>query len=69
VEGPKGWNCAGSFYDAKDGCDCGCGLVDPDCESAAPEACEFCDNEGACLDGLCEDVLDQLDPSDNSQCV
>ncbi|KAF0690871.1 hypothetical protein As57867_017719, partial [Aphanomyces stellatus] len=28
---PQGWYCSGSHYNASDGCDCGCGLYDPDC--------------------------------------
>ena len=28
---PKAWKCDALFYDAGDGCDCGCGAVDPDC--------------------------------------
>jgi hypothetical protein len=28
---PPSWTCAPSYYNANDGCDCGCGAVDPDC--------------------------------------
>ncbi len=28
---PAEWLCNDSFYDANDGCDCGCGILDPDC--------------------------------------
>ena len=27
-----GWTCPQSKYNTKDGCDCGCGVWDPDCE-------------------------------------
>ncbi|ETV94560.1 hypothetical protein H310_11841 [Aphanomyces invadans] len=33
---PEGWLCAASHYDSNDGCDCGCGLFDPDCGSLNP---------------------------------
>ena len=29
---PSGWTCAASYYDASDGCDCDCGVRDPDCD-------------------------------------
>ena len=29
---PSGWTCAASYYDASDGCDCNCGVRDPDCD-------------------------------------
>jgi hypothetical protein len=28
---PENWNCPAEFYGTKDGCDCECGVVDPDC--------------------------------------
>jgi hypothetical protein len=28
---PAGWTCDPSYYNAGDGCDCGCGAFDPDC--------------------------------------
>jgi hypothetical protein len=28
---PLGWTCPANYYNATDGCDCGCGAVDPDC--------------------------------------
>ena len=30
--GAGGWLCSPHFYNTSDGCDCGCGLLDPDCE-------------------------------------
>jgi len=29
---PSGWTCSTWWYDALDGCDCNCGVWDPDCE-------------------------------------
>lgn len=63
------WTCPLEFYGTGDGCDCGCGVVDPDCSSEFPDACEYCEADGACVQGACEDVLMELDPFDNSQCV
>ena len=33
-----GWTCNASRYGSGDGCDCGCGLWDPDCDAADPAA-------------------------------
>jgi len=42
---PAGWTCALSFY-ADGTCDCGCGVVDSDCSSAA--SCDSASRVGAC---------------------
>jgi hypothetical protein len=57
---PEGWTCSASYYGADDGCDCGCGIADPDCADAAVETCgyEWCgetaspnpDDTTACID-------------------
>ena len=46
---PDGWTCADGFYDANDGCDCGCGVDDPDCAGAGctepsclADGCDWC---------------------------
>lgn len=31
VPAPPGWTCNNNWYDTNDGCDCGCGITDPDC--------------------------------------
>ena len=38
---PAGWTCTASFFDTDDGCDCGCGVADPDCATPAFASCEF----------------------------
>jgi hypothetical protein len=45
---PPAWNCEDRFYAADDGCDCGCGVFDPDCASALSSACGFCSLAGSC---------------------
>ncbi|EQC33792.1 hypothetical protein, variant [Saprolegnia diclina VS20] len=32
---PQGWLCESTHYNTTDGCDCGCGLYDPDCGALA----------------------------------
>ncbi|HVY47992.1 MAG TPA: PPC domain-containing protein [Minicystis sp.] len=58
---PQGWTCDPSFYGASDGCDCNCGVRDPDCDDAAEYVfnCGFahlpdasvasCGADGACV--------------------
>jgi hypothetical protein len=41
---PSQWKCPWSAYGSGDGCDCGCGLIDPDCGGMG------------CTDALCSDA-------------
>lgn len=52
---PKEWTCDAEFYSTDDGCDCGCGAVDPDCDNPTVKACEYCDNNGSCA-ASCDDI-------------
>lgn len=66
VNAPEGWTCAPHYYNGGpgDGCDCGCGALDRDCEllgvvgcadgGCFAEGCDFCYLEGdnvTCDDG------------------
>jgi hypothetical protein len=61
------WECDPSFYGTGDGCDCGCGLMDPDCDSALGSACRYCE--------LCIGTDDNcasnpaVDPNHNALCA
>lgn len=33
IDVPEGWTCERHFYNATDGCDCSCGVYDPDCDA------------------------------------
>lgn len=57
---PAAWTCSDSYYGTGDGCDCGCGAVDPDCSSALSSACEYCTDCFGC---------DQVNPTNNGQCL
>jgi len=59
------WTCDTMHYGTADGCDCGCGSVDPDCEGPGVEHCAFCDVEGSCATGTCPA---NIDPADNGTC-
>lgn len=45
---PEPWVCSLVFYGSGDGCDCGCGAVDPDCAEGDVYACDF----NHCLESL-----------------
>ena len=61
-----GWTCDPSFYAANDGCDCGCGVKDPDCNGGEVDACEFCNEVGSCAEN--EENCSSIDPKDTSTC-
>jgi hypothetical protein len=65
---PESYSCEAATFDALDGCDCGCGAIDPDCigdgctePGCKEDACARCrDDEGnplACLFACDEDLL------------
>lgn len=55
---PSAWACPPSYYNATDGCDCNCGVLDPDCAVPNQELfncpCQnmTCNTGGFCV-GLC----------------
>jgi len=61
---PATWRCSPGFFGRGDGCDCGCGAVDPDCVDATQAACEFCGNPGSCAVTQCDDIS----ATDNGTC-
>jgi hypothetical protein len=59
-EVPDEWTCDPNWYGIDDGCDCGCGALDPDCANPTVDACEYCGYRGSCNPGDmdCSDVQD-----------
>jgi hypothetical protein len=62
---PNAWSCLDSWYDADDGCDCNCGMKDPDCDDADArlyhcEAGQTCNSVGRCV-GEVEDEIEAPD--------
>ena len=54
IETPVGWECYPEFYNTLDGCDCECGIWDPDCD-VQPYDVLNCDNGEVCVEpGVCE---------------
>jgi len=54
---PDGWTCLPFYYADGTSCDCGCGIVDPDCESADRNNCNTCWN--GCSDEGCPGPIDE----------
>jgi len=51
------WTCAPQLYDGNNGCDCGCGILDPDCLDATVASCTTCANADSCSPtGTCADI-------------
>jgi hypothetical protein len=68
---PEEWLCAPEWYDVGDGCDCGCGVIDPDCDDANETSCLYCYDPSCASDGSEEGTcdLEALVDNDNSQCL
>lgn len=48
---PEAWHCSPTYYGSGDGCDCNCGVPDPDCARAeGPHWCVVA-GEAAAVDG------------------
>lgn len=61
---PEGWSCPAGYFGADDGCDCGCGVADPDCSGSGSDVCEYCTGSGYCAEESCEEI----NSSDNTTC-
>lgn len=63
VDVPDGWTCDPYVYDdADDVCDCGCGVIDPDCADATVGSCDSCSE---CGEAACEWIVEA---ADNTSC-
>lgn len=62
---PAGWTCLPSGYGDGLECNCGCGVLDPDCEDSSAESCDVCYFSGSCAGGACPS---SIDADDNTRC-
>jgi cysteine-rich repeat protein len=65
IEIPAAWVCSVSYYGGGDGCDCGCGAVDPDCSDNTAASCTYCQDSGSCGTGTCPA---NIQPNNNALC-
>ena len=63
---PDGWKCPDYAYLDSRLCDCGCGVLDPDCEDETKGSCEICNLQGSCAATKCEDS--SVNEDDNAKC-
>jgi len=65
---PDTWTCPAAYYDSgfPADCDCGCGIVDPDCANATVAACNYC-ADGCSTVGC--DMGPPLNPTNNAVCI
>jgi hypothetical protein len=61
---PDGWTCEEYAFGDNQTCDCGCGVLDVDCNGAV--AAWACDSCAGCGDRYCNGTVD---PEDNTQCL
>jgi MYXO-CTERM domain-containing protein len=69
---PEGWTCDPAKYaDASaNGCECGCGVVDPDCGGAGSSYCNDCADAGSCdMVSPGAGTCDRIDENDNAACI
>jgi hypothetical protein len=67
IDAPPGWTCPPDYYGTADGCDCGCGALDPDCIDGTVASCEYCDGEGSCSPAF-SSCPGNIDPAQNWLC-
>lgn len=66
-EPPPEWTCDFDFY-GDGACDCGCGVVDSDCASAARSSCLFCNPRGGCSTVTCTNPNNPINANNNAIC-
>jgi hypothetical protein len=63
---PVEWSCSPLVYNDGSVCDCGCGAIDLDCDSAERASCDRCNVEDSCSGQSCPGTID---PEFNGACV
>jgi hypothetical protein len=64
-EPPTMWLCSDRLWADGSRCDCGCGAIDPDCETPGLESCDDCDSPGSCSGPACPGTIE---PEYNGYC-
>ncbi|MFZ5443528.1 MAG: hypothetical protein ACOZQL_26210 [Myxococcota bacterium] len=67
VRAPAGWTCSAARYNALDGCDCNCGVADPDCTPTTPVA-RGCGDANTCTDDRCSATGQCVYPTNTATC-
>ncbi len=59
------WLCSDRRWADGSRCDCGCGAIDPDCETPGLDSCDDCDSPGSCSGPACPGTIE---PEYNGYC-
>jgi len=62
---PRTWTCQDRFYEDGSLCHCGCGAIDPDCDTEELASCDRCNVEGSCSMQGCPGTIN---PNSIDQC-
>lgn len=67
---PAAWTCDIDYYDSglSQDCDCGCGVVDPDCADATAASCNYCDDIGSCAESAADCASAPINAGNNAIC-
>ena len=65
---PAAWTCNDGFFGDGTYCDCGCGVLDPDCMDATKASCDFCDDTDSCDTVACDDAASKINATNNAIC-
>lgn len=66
---PSAWTCNPTYYNSglQTDCDCGCGVVDPDCDDATAASCHYCNDVGSCDETGMD--CSAIDTANNAVCM
>jgi hypothetical protein len=67
---PAGWTCDIDYFASgiPADCDCGCGVVDPDCADATKASCNYCDDIGSCAESAIDCASAPINATNNAVC-
>lgn len=65
---PAAWTCDPVYYNSglQSDCDCGCGVLDPDCTDALSTSCDYCNDVGSCAENGMD--CSTINPTNNAVC-
>jgi|GEM_PF-2572643 hypothetical protein len=66
---PPAWTCSKENYDARDGCHCGCGAIDPDCDDPTAEVKNCASGQTCAASGQCKDLCFNLCQVNEKKCA
>ncbi len=67
---PAAWTCDVDYFDTglSVDCDCGCGVLDPDCADATSASCDYCNDIGSCAESAADCASAPINATNNAIC-